>query len=189
MHDPLALPCAGTAYTHLMQSNFYRSLSPDSELIADYGFAAGKGWNLGSGFSYDTAEKHSGTQSLKCVQGGSTVSASPTRLVPVGMYCNITGSVWIKTTGLPGGTLTKFQYQIIKPDGSTIYQTIDAVTVTGNNNAWTQYTFTYAGDGNTGYLDFYCWLQTGGGSPSGQAWWDDISVKREVLASPRPLGF
>lgn len=180
----MALPTAGTAYGDIMRPNFYRTLAADCELIPDYGWeAGGKGWTLGAGFAIDTSG-HSGSKSLKCTQGGATVSASTTRLIPVDPYCRVSGSVWIKTVGLPGGTLTKIQYQIYKPDGVTSYQVIDAVTVTGNNGAWTQYTFTYVGDINSGFLKIYCWLQTGGGSPSGDAWWDDLSLRREDASGP-----
>jgi peptidoglycan/xylan/chitin deacetylase (PgdA/CDA1 family) len=183
-HPRMALPSAGTAYTDIVQPNFYRTLSADPELIPDYGFeAGGKGWSLGTGFSVTTSDKHSGTSSLTCVQQSSTVSSSTSRLIPVDPYCRVAISVWIKTSGLPSGTLTKIQHQIVKPDCVTVYQTVDSVVVTGNNNAWTQYSYQYSGDYNAGFLRIYCWLQ-GNASPTGAAYWDDLSVKRENAAGP-----
>jgi peptidoglycan/xylan/chitin deacetylase (PgdA/CDA1 family) len=185
LNTRLALPSAGTGYTDIMQPNFYNTLSADPELVADYGWESGgaKGWTLGTGFSVTSSDKHSGTYSLTCAQGTSTVSSRTTRMIPVDPFCRVAGSVWVKTSGLPSASHAKVQYQIYKPDGVTLYQTIDAVDITGNNGAWTKYTFTYTGDMNSGFLFLYCWLQ-GNGSPSGNAYWDDFSLKRENAYGP-----
>lgn len=183
------LPCAGANFADIMQANFNHQLGPDEELIPDMGFeAGGKGWTLGTAHVVDTVDKHSGTRSLQATQQTSSTASTPQRLIPVGMYCRVVGSVWIKTSGLPVGAQAKIQYQIIRSDGSTIYQVVDAVTVTGNNNAWTEYTWSYTGDGNTGYLRMYCWL-SGNGTPSGTARYDDLTMKRDVLPSPLALPF
>lgn len=180
--NPLKLPTAGTSFGDIIQPNAHRTIHPDEDLIADYGFeGGGKGWSLGSGFAVATDRVNSGKKSLKCTQGTSTVSSSVTRPVPVGPYSRIFITGWINST-LPAGNYAKVQLQILKADGSTIVRTTDVGVVTGPAG-WTQFSFTYTGDLGDYYAKVYCVVQ-GNATPSGAAWFDDISVKRDPIGSP-----
>lgn len=184
--DPRKLPVAGTAASDVGSTNFYHGLAWDEELIPDVGFEGGaQGWTLGVGFSSDTGEHQAGTKSLKCAQGTATVSSFTTRLIPVEAYGIVRGTVWIKTVGLTSG-VTKVQLQTIKPDRTTILVTADVATVTGNNGAWAQTDFSYGLDGNVGYIRIYC-SSTGNGAPTGNSWWDGLSLHRDTATAPMLL--
>lgn len=177
------IPTAGTSNGDIQQANYYRTLSSDPELVADFGFeAGGKGWILGSGFSVDTADKYAGTKSLTCTQGTSTVSSRPSRAINAGRWPRAQLKAWIKTVGLPAGTISKVQIQQLRSD-STVISTIDAITVTGNNGAWTEYTYELIGDAAADSIVVFTWLQ-GNASPTGTARWDNISLKKEAANSP-----
>ena len=188
LHDPMLLPIAGTAWGGIAQANFMRQIALDEELCPNYGFEAsgstGQGWVLGSGFSIDTNEHHSGTKSLKCVQSGSSASSYSARRIPVGQYCFISCSVWIKATGCAANSV-QVRYDIIKPDGATIQSNTTAIQ-TGGTIGWTNYTFTYVGDETVQYIRPYCYSVTGGG---GNCWWDDFSIRRDLMAPMLETGF
>jgi peptidoglycan/xylan/chitin deacetylase (PgdA/CDA1 family) len=178
----MAFPSAGADFGPLFQVNCGRKVVEDEELVPDYGFeAGGKGWSFGAGGSVVTSEHATGTRAAQILQQASTVSSSITRIIPVGPYAAFSGKVKIKTAGLPAGTQTKIQLQTIRADGSTIITTSDAVVVTGNNGAWTEYTINFVADAGCAYLKVYLWLQ-GNASPTGAAYFDDLSVKRQLLA-------
>lgn len=179
----LEIPTSGTSNGDIQQPNYYRTLSSDPELVADYGFeAGGKGWTLGGGFTIDTGDFQTGARSLKYTQTTSTASSRPARTINAGRWPRMQLRVWIKTVGLPAGTLTKVQLQQLRTDASVI-STIDAVTVTGNNGAWTEYTYELVGDPATDSVIVYAWGQ-GNAAPTGAAWWDNISLKRESANAP-----
>lgn len=181
--DRYGLPCAGTSNGDIQQPNYYRSLSHDPELIPDFGFeAGGKGWSLGSGFTVDATDAYAGTKSLHAVQGTSTASSKQLRGMYVGNWARCQLRARIKTVGLPAGALTKLQFQPLKSDG-TIITTTDAITVTGNNGAWTEYTYEYVGTEGVAAVLVYAWLQ-GNAAPTGAAWFDAISLKRESANAP-----
>lgn len=183
LSDRFGLPCAGSGFGDIQQPNFYRTLSHDPELIPDYGFeGGGKGWTLGSGFTVDTTDAYAGTKSLHAVQGTSTASSKQLRGMYVGNWGRAQLRARIKTVGLPAGTLTKIQFQPLKVDG-TVIATTDAITVTGNNGAWTEYTYEYTGTDTVHTVLVYAWLQ-GNASPTGAAWFDVISLKRESANAP-----
>lgn len=178
--DKFGLTCAGTSNGDIQQPNYFRSLSHDPEHCPDFGFeAGGKGWQLGSGFTVDTTDAYTGTKSLHAVQQTSTASSRPLRNIPTGRWVRLQIKLRIKTVGLPSGTLTKLQVQPLKADG-TVIATTDAITVTGNNGAWTEYVYEYVGGATDAELQVYCWLQ-GNASPTGAAWFDVLSIKRENL--------
>jgi len=176
----LEIPTSGTGNGDIQQPNYYRSLSHESECVADYGFeAGGKGWSLGGGFSIATDDFHTGTKSLKYTQNTTTASSKPLRGIHAGRWSRFQLRAWIKTVGLPAGTTTKVQIQQLRADASVI-STIDAIVVTGNNGAWTEYVYELVGDAACDSIVVYAFGQ-GNAAPSGAAWWDDISLKRENM--------
>ena len=185
-HDQMALPVAGTNWSDVAQPNYFRTLAAQEELVPDFGFEAGaKGWNLGAGFTVDGADFHAGSKSLLCTQSTATVSSITTFGIPVGLFARLHGEIWIKTSGLPAGTQVKVQHQLWRPDYATMYGVFDLVTVTGNNNAWTLYTWDYYGDENAAYTYPVLWVQ-GNAAPSGTVRFDGLTLQREV--PPPPLG-
>jgi peptidoglycan/xylan/chitin deacetylase (PgdA/CDA1 family) len=188
-HDPMALPAAGTGWADVAQPNYNRTIAPMEELIPDFGFeAGGKGWSLGGGFAVNGTDFHDGSKSLVCTQGTSTVSSITTLGIPMGLFARLHGEVWIKTSGLPAGTLVKVQHQLWRPDYYTQYGTFDLVTVTGNNNAWTLYTWEYNGDENAAFTYPILWVQ-GNAAPSGTARFDGMTLQRELPPVPFGLPF
>lgn len=182
-HRRFGIPCAGANFGDVQRPNFFREIGHEPEWCPDYGFEGGaKGWSLGSGFSVDSnaANAHSGTKSLTCMQGTSTVSSRPFRVMPIGPFNRLQISGWIRST-LPAGSYAKVQLQTLKVDGTVNGVNIDIGTVTGPVG-WTKFTYEYVGLEHDRNALLFLAVQ-GNAAPSGQAWFDDISVKVENAPS------
>lgn len=189
--DPMILPTAGTGAADLSQANFYNTLTRSPELIPDYGFeGGGQGWNFVAGFAVDTAEKHSGAQSIRNDQSSTTtVALTVAQPFPVGNHAALTGSVWIKNTVLGAANRVKVQLNTYKAE-QTMIGTVDVVSVdTSIAHDWTQYTFTWRGDKTSYYVLPVLWVQQSFGGATGQVWFDDFSLKRSAAAGSLPIPF
>jgi len=186
--DPLAVPTAGPSAAYVQQANVFGLLSHDANQILDSNWEnSGLVWARDADFSFDAVEKHSGSRSLTCINPAGTRTAKQNQLIPVGPFAMVQFSVWIKTTTAVANGV-RFYVEGYKRDSTAVgaIPYAAAQVQVGGTTGWTQYRISIGGDVNLYYVKPVLYMAGGAGQ---QAWFDDLEIRRQVMAPPMPNGF